>query len=40
MKKLKLVILFLFWGTALFAQEKPLTIENYYKIKWGTQMSL
>lgn len=23
------------WSIALFAQDKPLTIENYYKLKWG-----
>lgn len=29
MKKIKLIAIFLFFSTALLAQDKPLTIENY-----------
>jgi len=35
MKKIKLLTVLLLWGTVLWAQDKPLTIENYYKLKWG-----
>lgn len=34
-KKINLILVFLLCSTALWAQENPLTIENYYKLKWG-----
>jgi hypothetical protein len=35
MKKLVIIALLIFSSTVIFAQDKPLTIENYYKLKWG-----
>ncbi len=35
MKKIVIIVLLVFSSSALFAQDKPLTIENYYKLKWG-----
>jgi len=35
MNKIILIIILLCCSSALWAQDKPLTVENYYKIKWG-----
>ena len=35
MKKYILVFILIIWCTKLFAQDKPLTIENYNKLTWG-----
>ncbi len=35
MKKYKLVFILIIWCTKLLAQDKPLIIENYYKLTWG-----